>query len=134
MLSVLLIYIKSCFGFYLCPCRAKHPTKVPVWAGNSFRGATSICIFEGKMNASLFTSILEPTLLPFIDEEYSKEHILIMIQTIARSIKKFLFSFYSTAVLQKRSMYERCAYSRLRILEYVINTFKKYGFYGITPC
>ena len=26
------------------------------------------------MNASLFTSILEPTLLPFIDEEYSEGH------------------------------------------------------------
>jgi hypothetical protein len=118
----------------LCPCRAKHPTKVPVWAGNSFRGATSICIFEGKMNASLFTSILEPTLLPFIDEEYSKEHILIMIQTIARSIKKFLFSFYFygriTKTVKVRTVHvQQTAYIGIRN-KYV----KKYGFYGITPC
>jgi hypothetical protein len=53
---------------YMYPCRAKHPTKVHVWAGISFRGATGICIFEGKMNAVLYTNILEGTLLSFIDE------------------------------------------------------------------
>ena len=34
--------------------RPKHPTKVHVWAGISKKGATGICIFEGKMNAPLF--------------------------------------------------------------------------------
>jgi len=29
----------------------KHPTKVHVWAGISKKGATGICVFEGKMNA-----------------------------------------------------------------------------------
>ena len=34
--------------------RAKHPTKVHVWAGISKKGPTPIVIFEGKMNASLY--------------------------------------------------------------------------------
>ena len=45
--------------------RPKHPTKVHVWAGISKKGATGICIFEGKMNAPLFCQILRQTLLPF---------------------------------------------------------------------
>ena len=53
--------------FYFDPSdRAKHPAKVHVWAGISKRGPTSICIFEGKMNAPLYIEILEKTLLPFL--------------------------------------------------------------------
>ena len=50
--------------------RPKHPIKVHVWAGISYRGSTGACIFEGKMNAPLFTSILKETLIPFIKEVY----------------------------------------------------------------
>ena len=39
-----------------------------MWAGISKIGATRICIFEGKMNAPLYTEILRQTLLPFIRE------------------------------------------------------------------
>ena len=53
--------------------RPKHPTKVDVWAGISKKGRTGICIFEGIMKKELFVSILEGTLLPFIDV-YPKEH------------------------------------------------------------
>ena len=47
-------------------CRPKQPVKVHVWAGISLSGMTGICIFEGKMDACLYTEILEGTLLPFI--------------------------------------------------------------------
>jgi hypothetical protein len=50
--------------------RPKHPIKVHAWAGISYRGSTGVCIFEGKMNASLFISILKETLIPFIYEVY----------------------------------------------------------------
>ena len=32
--------------------RPKHPVKVHVWAGISKKGATQVCIFEGKMDHS----------------------------------------------------------------------------------
>jgi len=50
--------------------RPKHPTKVHVWAGISKKGATGICIFEGKMNAPLFCQILRRTLLPFLQVKF----------------------------------------------------------------
>ena len=34
--------------------RPKHPVKVHVWAAISKRGATKVCLFEGKMNAVLY--------------------------------------------------------------------------------
>ena len=46
--------------------RPKHPLKLRVWAGISRHGATKICIFEGIMEASLYCSILESTLIPFL--------------------------------------------------------------------
>ena len=64
------IYIKKCFILY----RAKHPIKLHVWAGISKRGPTGICIFEGIMDASLYTEILRKTLLPFISEVYPTNH------------------------------------------------------------
>ena len=55
-------------------CRAKHLTKVHVWAGISEKGATEICIFEGIMNAALYTDILENTLVPFVNNRYPDGH------------------------------------------------------------
>ena len=46
--------------------RAKHPVKVHVWAGIAWNGPTDICIFEGRMNASLYVEILRKTLLPTV--------------------------------------------------------------------
>ena len=54
--------------------RAKHPTKVHVWAGISLKGPTEICIFEGKMNAPLYEKILEKTLVPFLRKQFSEGH------------------------------------------------------------
>ena len=50
--------------------RPKHPTKLHVWAGISKKGATSICIFEGIMEATLYCEILESTLVPFIARKF----------------------------------------------------------------
>ena len=54
--------------------RAKHPTKVHVWAGISRKAATKVCIFEGIMAAPLYCEILQQTLqqtvLPFIQEHF----------------------------------------------------------------
>lgn len=54
--------------------RAKHPVKVHVWAGISKRGPTGICIFEGIMDAPLYTEVLRKTLLPFISAVYPASH------------------------------------------------------------
>lgn len=48
--------------------------KVHVWAGLSFDGATSICIFDGIMNAVLYGNILKKTLMPFIRDVYPSGH------------------------------------------------------------
>ena len=45
-----------------------------VWAGISKRERTGICVFEGTMNAPLYISILEHTLLPFITTVYPDGH------------------------------------------------------------
>ena len=50
--------------------RAKHPTKVHVWAGISKHGRTGICLFESNMDAPLYIEVLEQTLLPFIELVY----------------------------------------------------------------
>ena len=54
--------------------RAKHPTKVHVWAGISMKGPTQICIFDGIMKAPLYVNILERTLLPFIARVMPTSH------------------------------------------------------------
>ena len=54
--------------------RPKHPVKLHVWAGISWRGLTRVCIFEGTMNANLYVAILEDYLLPFILTEYPSYH------------------------------------------------------------
>ena len=55
------------------PC-PKHRTKVHVWAGISTRGATGVCIFDGIMDAPMYTSILETYLIPFIRDVYPTGH------------------------------------------------------------
>ncbi len=50
--------------------RAKHPAKVHVWAGISMRGATSMCLFTGTMDAELYVLILDKCLLPFAREAF----------------------------------------------------------------
>ena len=52
----------------------KHPLKVHVWAGISLKGPIEICIFEGRMNALLYTQILEQTLMPFLDSTFPLGH------------------------------------------------------------
>ena len=54
--------------------KPKHPIKVHVWAGISYRDWTSLCIFEGKMNAPLFVMILERCLVPFLQAVYPDGH------------------------------------------------------------
>ena len=54
--------------------RPKHPVKVHVWGGISNVGRTGICIFEGRMDAPLYTEILSQALVPFIDEKMPLGH------------------------------------------------------------
>ena len=54
--------------------KPKHPIKVHVWAAISKRGATNVCIFEGKMDASFYIKILEHYLLPFINSNFPSTH------------------------------------------------------------
>ena len=65
-------YKKGCKPRY--KPRPKHPVKVHVWAGISWRGATGVCVFDGIMNASMYTRILETYLLPFIRDVYPSGH------------------------------------------------------------
>ena len=58
--------------------RPKHPTKVHVWAGISKRGRTGVCVFEGIMKKELFVSILDGTLLSFIENVYPEGHKFMM--------------------------------------------------------
>ena len=51
--------------------KPKHPAKVHVWGGISKKGATSIVIFTGIMNATIYTDILQSALVPFIKGHYS---------------------------------------------------------------
>ena len=54
--------------------KPKHPVKVHVWAGISSRGRSRLTIFEGKMNAPLFISILRQSLIPFIKDIFPDGH------------------------------------------------------------
>ena len=54
--------------------RAKDPVKVHVWGGISLRGRMGVCIFQGKMNATMYVNILRTTLKPFLDEVYPDSH------------------------------------------------------------
>ena len=54
--------------------RPKHPVKVHVWAGISCKGATGVCVFDGIMDAPVYTGILERYLIPFIRDVYPTGH------------------------------------------------------------
>ncbi len=54
--------------------RPKHPLKVHVWAGISKRGATTVCIFEGIMDADFYLEILRRHLVPFIQFNFPSTH------------------------------------------------------------
>ena len=56
--------------------RAKHPTKVHLWAGISKRGSTGICIFDGIMDKIhvLYMDIFNQTLVSFILSLYPDGH------------------------------------------------------------
>ena len=54
--------------------RAKHPVKVHVWAGISWKGRTPIVIFDGILNAERYETILEQGLLPFLHDVYPSGH------------------------------------------------------------
>ena len=54
--------------------RPKHPVKVHVWAGISCRGPTGVCIFDGIMDAPMYTTILDQYLVPFIRYVYPTGH------------------------------------------------------------
>ena len=45
-----------------------------MWTGISYIGRTGICIFEGKMDAPLYTTILEQTLVSFIKDRMPNHH------------------------------------------------------------
>ena len=45
-----------------------------MWAGISKRGATRVCIFEGKMDAPFYVRILRHYLVPFINSEFPSTH------------------------------------------------------------
>ena len=54
--------------------KPKHPVKVHIWAGISYRGRTNLCIFKGKIKAPLFVSISEKSLVPFTKDVYPDSH------------------------------------------------------------
>ena len=58
------------------PLRAKHPTKVHVWAGISWIGATEIVIFDGLMDAEGYADILRTALLPFLREKLPQHRLM----------------------------------------------------------
>ena len=54
--------------------RPKHPIKLHVWAGISWKGRTDICIFEGRMDANMYVNILDCCLIPFVNKHYPNGH------------------------------------------------------------
>ena len=59
---------------YFFSLRPKHPVKVHVWGGISWRRKTDIVIFDSIMNADGYADILRESLLPFIRRVYSNGH------------------------------------------------------------
>ena len=74
--------------------RAKHPVKVQVWAGISATGATSICIFEGIMDAEFYTQILQRHLLPFIREKFPSQVPCFMQDNDPKHTSHFVRNFF----------------------------------------
>ena len=63
-----------CFMYYFLNFRPKHPVKVHVWAGISYRGTTDLVIFDGIMTAHCYVSMLKESLVPFIRKFYPDGH------------------------------------------------------------
>lgn len=56
------------------PFRAKHPVKVQVWGGISWKGRTPIVIFKVTMNAEGYENIFWEAHLPFLRVVYPSGH------------------------------------------------------------
>ena len=69
-----IVLVLTLYLYLFCTYRAKHPVKMHIWAGISLRGSTPICIFERKINAPLYTEILEKTLVPFLEKAFPDGH------------------------------------------------------------
>ena len=54
--------------------RPKHPLKLHVWGGISWKGPTHVCIFEGCMDAELYVEIVDQCLIPFVHGAYPNGH------------------------------------------------------------
>ena len=54
--------------------RPKHPLKVHAWAGKTRRGATTIVLFNGIMDAKFYCSILTDVLSPCIKLKFPDGH------------------------------------------------------------
>ena len=54
--------------------RAKHPIKIHIWGGISTKGATSLVMFTGIMNAECLGAVYEAGLVPFIQERFPDGH------------------------------------------------------------
>ena len=54
--------------------RPKHPLKLHVWGAISPRGAASIVMFTGTMDAIRFGEILDASLIPFLSECFPDGH------------------------------------------------------------
>lgn len=50
--------------------RPKHSYKVNVWAGISYKGKTSICIFTGIMDSEIYQKILRDNFVTFTSENF----------------------------------------------------------------
>ena len=77
----------------------KHPVKVHVWASISMRGWTRICIFEGIMDAPVYVSILQQTLLTFVKEVYPGGNRFM--QVFCMKIVWFTYNFCVSFVFMK---------------------------------
>ena len=58
---------------------AKHPVKLHVWAGISHKGATDICIFDGKtrLNSLGYTDIISNFFVPFNNAKFGGNGLLV---------------------------------------------------------
>ena len=54
--------------------RAKHPIKIHIWGGISSKGATSLVLFTGIMNADCLGAVYKAGLIPFIQERFPDGH------------------------------------------------------------
>ena len=73
--------------------KPKHPIKVHLWGGISRKGLTPLIIFENKMNSDGFQDLMKMGFLPFVEENFSDSHRLMMDQDpkhCSKSTKRFI--------------------------------------------